>query len=54
MGDGELKLTDAIVGFLLVFGITLVLMGALIQGFTSTGPGCPGMDPGYLGYCERD
>lgn len=38
--------------FLLGLAVGVWLVVLLVWGLSSTGPNCPGMDPGYIGLCR--
>lgn len=32
----------------------VVLSYALLTSYVETGPNCPGMEPSWIGYCEKE
>lgn len=50
------EVADEIVGVVVavaVAGFMLAAMYATVASFLDTGPNCPGMDPEFIGWCER-
>lgn len=37
---------------LILIPVVIAMTYIMVIGVTETGPGCPGMDPSYLGWCK--